>query len=467
MSQESNRVSRLIKGTFIYAIGNIGSKLIMVLMLPLYTYFLSKEDFGYYDLSMTILFLSISFVTLDLRDGVFRFLLHKQDEDHFKQVISSAFTVIWGNSFIVTLLTTLLNFFYPIQYFPYLLLTLLSYCVFDVQVQALRGINKTLAFVQVNILSAFLACGLCFILLKYGELGIRSFYIANIVSRLVCIVYIEWRVGFFSLYYSWKSTFPEQIQALLKYTLPLIPGVACWWLISSSCRLFITHFLGFEENGVFAIALRFSDMLFLISIIFYQSWQEIAIREYRSKDKDVFFSKVFNQYFFILVFLALAASFFIKVFFDLFIGAAYSESLLYICLMLASVVFTGMSAFLDLGYQCSLQSSKSLPSIVSATLLNLILNFILIGYFHLYGAVFSSILTYLYLFVYRIVDTRRYFKIRVSPLFFFALFSLCCGIFIYYCVDNKIILFLMGAICFVAILLVTGRKTLMRLIQRN
>lgn len=39
-----NRSTKFINDIFIYAIGNLGSKLITFLLVPLYTYYISPDD---------------------------------------------------------------------------------------------------------------------------------------------------------------------------------------------------------------------------------------------------------------------------------------------------------------------------------------------------------------------------------------------------------------------------------------
>ena len=51
-----NRSTKFINDIFIYAIGNLGSKLITFLLVPLYTYYISPDDFGYYDIVLTLTF---------------------------------------------------------------------------------------------------------------------------------------------------------------------------------------------------------------------------------------------------------------------------------------------------------------------------------------------------------------------------------------------------------------------------
>ena len=74
-----NRSKKFIKAIGLYAIGNLGSKLITFLMVPLYTYFVNPADYGLYDLSLTLIFFAIPFMTLQLRDGAFRFLVDNID----------------------------------------------------------------------------------------------------------------------------------------------------------------------------------------------------------------------------------------------------------------------------------------------------------------------------------------------------------------------------------------------------
>ena len=50
MAQNQNASARLAKNTVIYMIGNLGSKILQVLILPLLTAVLLTEEYGYYDL---------------------------------------------------------------------------------------------------------------------------------------------------------------------------------------------------------------------------------------------------------------------------------------------------------------------------------------------------------------------------------------------------------------------------------
>ena len=53
MTETTGRGKQFLKSVGIYAVGNIGSKLITFLMIPLYTFFVETSEFGYYDLCLT------------------------------------------------------------------------------------------------------------------------------------------------------------------------------------------------------------------------------------------------------------------------------------------------------------------------------------------------------------------------------------------------------------------------------
>ncbi|MBR5686183.1 MAG: oligosaccharide flippase family protein, partial [Muribaculaceae bacterium] len=87
-NKAASRGSKFLKDIGVYAIGNIGSKLITFLMVPMYTYYVETADFGYYDLCLQVCLLLLPFFTLQLRDGAFRFLLDCDDNEQRQRIVS-------------------------------------------------------------------------------------------------------------------------------------------------------------------------------------------------------------------------------------------------------------------------------------------------------------------------------------------------------------------------------------------
>ena len=65
-------------GFSIFTIGNFATKILSFLIVPLYTYILSTDDYGRIDLFFTAGSLVVSFFTLQIHQAMMRFLLGKR-----------------------------------------------------------------------------------------------------------------------------------------------------------------------------------------------------------------------------------------------------------------------------------------------------------------------------------------------------------------------------------------------------
>lgn len=414
-TKSRSRGSKFIRDIGIYAIGNIGSKLITFLMVPLYTYFVhDTSDFGYYDLCLTVCFLLMPFVTLQLRDGAFRFLLDCDDDTKRKRIVTFVSRSMIQTLSLAVLVALVLAFTTRIQYLGYALGLLIAMSLQEVYSQVFRGLGNNRAFVTVGILSA-LGIGLfSIVFVALLGWGIKGIFMANIVARVLALALVECRVRLITRNTHWSLSWRQECREILKYTLPLLPGSLCWWLAGSSDRLFISHFLGLDVNGVYAVAIRFTSIIYTLAIIFYQAWQETAILQYNSPDRDRFFSKMFNSYIFLLSGLLVGYAFLLKVNYNWLVAPEYRMSLNYIYPLGLSAVLFALSAFFDMGYQCAKDTPRTLPAIVLAAVVNIALNFALIKPLGIYGVIVTLLVTYMVLFVYRLHDMKRYFVLKID-----------------------------------------------------
>ncbi len=399
----------------VYAIGNIGSKLITFLMVPLYTYFVHDTgDFGYYDVCLTVCLLLLPFFTLQLRDGAFRFLLDCDDETQRRRIVSFVARTMASSLVITLLVAIVLALFTDIQHLGYAVGLLIAMSLQEVYSQVFRGLGNNRAFVMVGILSALGIGVFSVIFVAYLHWGIRGIFLANIIARLLALVLVEAKVRLITRHTSWNIRIGKVGRDIIRYTLPLLPGSLCWWLTGSSDRLFVTHFLGLDVNGVYAVAIRFTGIINTLAIIFYQAWQETAILQYHSPDRDRFFSKMFNSYIFLLGIILVGYVFLLKVNYGWLVAPQYHQSLNYIYPLGLSAVLFALSAFFDMGYQCAKDTSRTLPAIVLSAVINVILNFLLIKPLGVYGVILTQVITYTVLFTYRWHDMRRYFVLKSS-----------------------------------------------------
>ncbi|HFR3499089.1 TPA: lipopolysaccharide biosynthesis protein, partial [Streptococcus suis] len=99
------KTKRLLKDTVIFTIGNIGSKFIQFFLVPLYTYSLTKSEFGVTEFIFTVANLVTPLFSFSISDGLIRFGLDRSYEKN----------VILTNSVVIILIGTLLSILcYPL-----------------------------------------------------------------------------------------------------------------------------------------------------------------------------------------------------------------------------------------------------------------------------------------------------------------------------------------------------------------
>jgi O-antigen/teichoic acid export membrane protein len=319
---------------------------------------------------------------------------------------------------------------HPIPYFGWILGSLITYMAYEIIVQIARGIGQTKLFIISGILSTFLTASISIALVIGFKMDIQAVFFANIVARIFCIILIEYRIHFLKEFFNSATQSAEINKIMLRYALPLLPNFILFWFIDNSSRIFINQYLGIEQNGLYAIIIKFPNILLTFSFIFYQTWQEMAIKFYDSPDRNQFFSNIFNQYAIGLSLAVVMIGFGIKSIFPFIVDSKYQVGIIYIYPLLVAVVFNSLAFFMDMSYQCSKQSSKSLPSIISTAILSVFLNYILVKHFGMMGVVYALILSYIFLTIFRVVDSRKIIPITIKKESIFAILILISGWFL-------------------------------------
>ena len=99
----------LIKDVFIFALGSIGSKAIVFLLVPIYTNILTSEQYGTADLVLTISQLLMPIMSLAVYNAVMRYGLEKREEPEDTLLIG---IIVWIlGSILLLLLIPIINMY--------------------------------------------------------------------------------------------------------------------------------------------------------------------------------------------------------------------------------------------------------------------------------------------------------------------------------------------------------------------
>ncbi len=411
MQQQTNT---LIKNTLIYSVGNFGSRFLAFLLIPIYSYFLTKSELGYFDLVVVTTGLIAPFISLHLSESAYRWLLELQAPNNrmASRIVTSSLSVIILNTVVCVAGFVVYYLFRPFQHPLPLLLFWVSHCLLPFFLQFVRGLRQNKLYAICGILNALILFISNLILLVVLKMGVQALLISAALANFITIAVILIKTGIFQMiarrYFS-----PALVRRFVRYSLPLLPNVISWWMIDSANRYLILHYLGPDSNGIYALAARFPTLLVVVNSIFYMSWQESAITEYKNADRDAFYSRIFHRFFILEMSAVLFLIAISRVLVTNVVNPDFAEAWQYTPLLFLSVAFSAFSAFWGTGYLSSKQTMGAFTTTIFGAMVNIILSLILIPRIGLFGAVIGSTSGFLALWLLRIFTTRKYFHIHI------------------------------------------------------
>ena len=434
-----NRAMQMLRNLGIYAVGSIGSRLMTFLLVPIYSFFIAPSEFGYYDICFVVAMFAVPIISMQLRDGAFRYLLDATTDEERTRVVTFTMVAMLRNICACLVLGVAAHLLFDIRCMWYTLVFACVFALFEVVQQMLRGLGHNKLFAGCGILSSFLIFAISVPLVVWTDMGIEGVLVGNIAARIIAMLFAEWRVGVFSKFMRSNVDYKAVGRDVIRFSNPLLVVNMILIIISSGNRFFIEHYLGLHDNGLYAVAVKFASILEAIAFIFIQAWQETAIRQYGDADHDAFYSKILNAYLWVLVALVVSISYVTRLLNNYFIGVEYQDSICLILPQCLASAILNLVFFYDMGYQCSKNTSRQLPCLITALLVSLTSNYYFTIWWGLYGILASINVTYLFMLVYKMIDTRRYMRLRIEPRSVAMLGLLLLSGAMYYVIHNNIL----------------------------
>jgi O-antigen/teichoic acid export membrane protein len=408
-----SREGTLIKNTIIYAVGNFGSKILSFLLLPFYTYYLSTDDYGYFDLITTTISLLTPIITFQIYDGLYRYLLDSESDTESSNIISNSFFITVRNLAIFSIGYLIFIQFKSFRY-EYLILLQIDFSILSgLWAQIARGLRKNVEYSVSGILSTIVILSSNILFITVMNLRVGSLIISNVLSSLVIIFYLNRQLKIYK-YIRFKLNNKIVKNKLIAFSIPLIPNVISWWFMNVSDRYFLAFYKGVEANGIYAISNKFPAILIMLNSIFYLAWQESAITEYDSKDRNAFYTKMFNVLMSLEFTAVIGLLAFTKFIMNFMVNAKFESAWMFVPFLYMGTVFNSFSSFYGTGYLSSKDTIGAFYTSVIGGIANIIINIALIPVIGIQGASLSTMIAFLVMWLTRLWQTRKYFKIDID-----------------------------------------------------
>ena len=404
--------------------GIVLSKVIISLMLPLYTRVLSTAEYGNAELLVNISAVAVPICSAAIPSAVFRFSMDKEraGTDVLK---CGVLFMLWPAGLLAVLLMIFhsLPFFgvvgeYSLFFYLITFLTILR-SVFYLYVKAMeKNILFSVDVILYNLVLALL--NLLFLLVFH--MGLTGFFLSIVIANAFSIVFLSlfgkilpdigrghWDFGL--------------VRKMLAYSIPIIFTDIAWALINATDKLMITNRISEDANGIYSAASKIPAIILMATNAFAEAWVISAIQNYdedkaakegKEQKEDNLFGNVFFLFHLIICFLTLFVYAINNAFVPWFLGADYKDAALYTPLLMLSVVFTGYSGYYSSVFSAAKKTIHIMLSVILGVVANVLLNLWLIPLIGVIGACIATVVSAMITCVYRMITGQKYVGARLG-----------------------------------------------------
>lgn len=405
MSDLTQKKQSLMGGTAIYFVGNVLTQLISLLLLRFVTGSIPSEGYGYFNLVVTIDHLITPILTLQMSDAVFRFLIKSETETEKTKYFTVGTVIVFSGATLVCVGMVALSGVFGIQYPGLVAVYIISTNLFAYYQKVCRALGKGKYYVLSNLVKAVIYIFGQVVFVISWKMGVAGLFLANIISTMICVVLLL-ITSKSHRYFAVKSFEKAVMGKMVRFSAPLIPNTAVWWMQSSINSIVIVSVLGMGANGVYTVANKFSSILNLIIGVFSMAWQESAIKEYGTKEYRRFATESFNGYSIILFSGVALIIPIMKILMPKMIDPSYYEALTYSPFLLYVTALSAFSGFFSSIITAKDQTPKLLITNIIGSISNVLIVLVFIRLIGIWAIVLSAVVCNVML------DLSRYYVVR-------------------------------------------------------
>ena len=408
-----NRIAFLLGNTLVFALGGLAIKAVSLVLMPLYTTALTAGEYGTAELLNSAIEIVLPLLSAGVVEALYRFSI---DDDVPKdELFAGSLVVLGGGVVCAGVACALGRVLWNMEHAGSFFVLFCSVCVFKATTQLARGLGHVRRFVAYGLINALAMVVSTYLLLVRAHLGVEgylwSFTIGYLVGGLVAFL------G--SAEYRLLAPFRvdrDLLRRMLVYSLPLVPNLLSWWLVSVSGRYVVLWGSGVVAAGLFTAASKMPALVNIVASVFQQAWQYSTAREIDSPDRGAFFGSVLRGYSLATLSTAGLVIALNRPISRVMLQAEFAEGWRYVPLLMLVASFGVISIFFESFYQALKNSGVLMASTALGAGVNVVLGVALVPFMGPWGAGLAGAVAYALVLVVRARDLRRRINLPIDRL---------------------------------------------------
>jgi O-antigen/teichoic acid export membrane protein len=281
MAGLGGQLKRLGKHSVIYGLGGLVSRILAVLLLPLYTRYLSPSDYGKVETLIAFTTVLGILLAMGITSAFFRFYFDSTDPDHRRLVVRTSFWFVMGMATVGLVVGLALSHELAVWLFGSASATDLVAASFVglwagmnwAQItNVFRAEERSLAYVSATVANILITVGATLVLVvgfEQGPLGvIVGTFTGTLAVYFVLLVYRREQLGL--------QFDRHLLREMNRFGIPLVPTAVFLWVTNFSDRLFLVKLTNTHEVGLYSVGVRIASAMVLLLTAFRTAWPAFA-----------------------------------------------------------------------------------------------------------------------------------------------------------------------------------------------
>jgi O-antigen/teichoic acid export membrane protein len=275
----ASQLKRLARHSAVYGLGGIVSRVLAVLLLPLYTAYLTRADFGAVGVVTALSAVLVTILRGGISSAFFRFYFDTGEPGRRLTVVRTSFWFTMASA--TAGLAAGLLLAGPIgrligvddaALVRAAFVGIWAQMNYEQLTSLFRAEERSTAFVLASLANVAITIGATIVLVVVYELGALGVIVGNFLGTLA--VYLA------LLAYRREQLGLELDRPLLRemqrFGLPLVPAALALIAVNFSDRFFLAHLAGLEETGLYELGVRVASAIVLLLTAFRTAWPAFA-----------------------------------------------------------------------------------------------------------------------------------------------------------------------------------------------
>lgn len=397
------KFGRLGRNTLVYSLGGIIGRLLSVIMMPVYTRYLSPTEYGIMQLLDITVDVTAILFTAGIRSGLQRFYFKATTVDERQQVVFTTFflemllavagslallaswNAVYGSALAGPTTSRLIRL--AALNFTLSAMTAVPLAFLMIEQRAALGTIAGLVrlMIQVTMNIYFLV---------YRHLGIQSILLGNTISLVVVgSALLAWMISRTGIRISWAV-----VRNLRRFGVPYQIATAASFILAFGDRFFLQHYRGAAEVGLYGLAYTFGFLLYNVSSgPFLTAWDPVrhSLVSRARAERDALYSRGFLYFNFVVITAATGIALFARPVIAVLTSAPFHSAAMIVPIIVAAYLVQSWGDAVKFGIDVAERTKLYTWASWIATVVVLVAYAVLIPPFGSYGAAWATLLAFI------------------------------------------------------------------------